>query len=154
MAETIQFAPERRRGEQQARFGRGGSVMKGGGGIHKQLTRKRMSPNEFAAWKLNQALSKYPIFTEEGRQNLQEEFSNMPELRTMNVNVLAATLSFLQSIGNNPTPDTFRDEIILPHISLLLPNKEMDNDERQRLIIRFKAQILTYIVAISIFRAE
>lgn len=153
MAETIQFAPERRRGEQQARFGRGPSTMVGGeGGVHRQLTRRHMSPNELAAWKLNQALEKHPAFTEEARQILQNEFVDMPGLRTMNMKVLAATLSFLRAIGNRPTQDTFKDEIILPHINLLLPTKEMEPAERRRLIIRFKAQILIYIQAIEIFR--
>ncbi len=155
MDETIQFAPERRRGEQQARFGRGPSQMGGAhGDIHRQLTRRHMSPNELASWKLNQALEKYPIFTEDARQNYQNEFVDMPGLRTMNMKVLAATLSFLRSINNKPTPDTFKDNIILPHLNLLLPTKEISPDERKRLIIRFKAQLLIYIQAIEIFRNE
>jgi len=153
MAE-IQFAPERQKGEQQTRFGRGPSQMIGAPGeLHRQLTRKHRTPNELAAWKLNQSLSKYPIFTEEARQNLQNEFVEMPSLRTMNMKVLAATLSYLRAIDNKPSEDTFRDEIILPHLALLLPTTELDPDERRRLIIRFKAQILIYIQAIEIFRS-
>ena len=155
MAETIQFAPERRKGEQQARFGQGPSQMVGEAGeVHRQLTRKHRTPNELAAWKLNQSLQKYPVFTEEARQNLQNEFVEMPGLRTMNMKVLAATLSYLRAIGNKPSQETFIDEIILPHLSLLLPTAELDPDERRRLIIRFKAQILIYIQAIEIFRAS
>ncbi len=154
MAETIQFGPERRRGEQQARFGRGPSQMVGGPGeVHRQLTRRHMTPNELAAWKLNQALQKYPLFTEDARQNLQNEFVDMPGLRTMNMKVLAATLSYLRAIDNKPTPNTFKDKIILPHLNLLLPTGDLTPDERRRLIIRFKAQILIYIQAIEIFRA-
>jgi len=150
----IQFGPERRK-EQQARFGRGPSQMVGGAGaLHRQLTRKHRTPNELAAWKLNQALQKYPIFTEEARQNLQNEFVEMPALRTMNMKMLAATLAYLRAIDNKPSPATFRDEIIIPHLSLLLPVGEIDPDERRRLIIRFKAQILIYIQAIEIFRQQ
>jgi hypothetical protein len=154
MAETtIQFAPERRRGEQRARFGGGPSQMIGAvGKVHKGLTRRRMTPNKLAAWKLNQALENYPNFTEDARQNLQNEFVDMPQLRTMNMKVLAATLSFLQAVNNQPTPNAFRDEIILPHINILLPTTEISPDEKRRLIIRFKAQILIYIQAIEIFR--
>ena len=155
MADTIQFAPERRKGEQQARFGRGPSQMVGGvGELHRQLTRKSRTPNELAAWKLNQSLQKYPIFTEEARQNLQNEFVEMPGLRTMNMKVLAATLSYLNAINNQPSEATFKDEIILPHLALLLPTTEMAPDEKRRLIIRFKAQILIYIKAIILFRNQ
>jgi len=154
MAETIQFAPERRRGEQQARFGRGPSQMMGAQGeIHKRITRKHMSPNELAAGDLAKALEKYPIFTKEARQNLQNEFTDMPSLRTMNMDVLAATLSFLHSVNNQPTPETFKDEIILPHINLLVPTNK-GNEEIQRLRTRFKAELLTYIRTIQLFRAE
>lgn len=154
MAESIQFAPERRKGEQRARFGQGPSQMGGGAGeLHRQLTRKTRTPNELAAWKLNQSLQKYPIFTEEARQNFQNEFVEMPSLRTMNMKVLAATLAFLRAINNQPSPETFTDEIIVPHLSLLLPTNNLDPDERRRLIIRYKAQILIYIQAIEIFRS-
>lgn len=122
------------------------------GEAHRQLTRKHRTPNELAAWKLNQALQKYPIFTEEARQNLQNEFVEMPALRTMNMKVMAATLAYLRAIDNKPSEATFRDEIIIPHLSLLLPANGLEPDERHRLIIRFKAQILIYIQAIEIFR--
>lgn len=153
MAETIQFAPERRKGDQPARFGRGTSRIVGvPGEVQRQLTVKPKTANELASWKLNQSLKKYHTFTEEARQDLQNEFVEMPSLRTMNMKVLAATLSYLRSIGNRPSPATFKDEIILPYLNLLLPTGEMTPDERKRLIIRFKAQILIYIQAIEIFR--
>ena len=153
--ERIQFAPERRRGEQAARFGRGPSQMAGAAGaLHKQLTRRHMTPNELAAWKLNQALEKYPEFTKEARENTQNEFVDMPDLRTMNMKLLAATINFLRSINNQPTPASFTDEIIIPHMNQLLPTDTTDQEEIRRLIIRFKAQILMYIRAIQIFREE
>lgn len=152
MTETIQFGPERQRGEQPARFGRGPSQMVGTGGATRQMTRKNMTPNELAAWKLNQALEKYPTFTEEARRNFQIKFVDMPGLRTMNMKVLAATLSFLNSINNQPSPPAFQDQYILPHINLLLPTKEISAEERRRLIVRFKAQLLIYTRAILIFR--
>ena len=152
MTETIQFGPERQRGDQPARFGRGPSQMVGTGGATRQITRKNMTPNEQAAWNLNQALEKYPDFTEDTRRNLQVEFVDMPGIRTMNMKVLAATLSFLKSVNNQPTPDAFKDEYILPHLSLLLPTKELPDDERRILIVRFKAQLLIYIRAILFFR--
>lgn len=153
--ERIQFAPERRRGEQAARFGRGQSQMAGApGALHKQLTRRHMTPNELAAWKLNQALEKYPEFTKEARENAQNEFADMPGLRTMNMKLLAATISFLRAVNDQPTPQTFKDELILPHMNQLLPTDKTDQDEIRRLIIRFKAQMLMYIRAIQIFQQE
>jgi hypothetical protein len=154
MEETIQFAPERRRGEQQARFGMGPSRMIGIPGEFKQLSRRRMTPSELASWKLNQALMKYPEFTADGRQLLQDEFVNMPGLRTMNMKVLAATLSFLNSLrGREYTADSFKDDYIMPYIKELLP-LDVGSVERKRLIIRFKAQLLIYIEAIENFRAN
>lgn len=146
----IQFTPERRRGEQQARFGRGGGKMTGmPGGIRRQM----MTPNEMAAWKLNQALAKVAEnFTADARQQAQNEFVDMPALRTMNMKVLAVTLSFLHDIVN-PTPQNFRDEVILPYIERLLPEK-LNPQDRQRLILRFKAQILIYIKAIALYRED
>src|SRR3990172_2259914 len=136
MAETIHFGPEHKKKDQQARFGRGQSQITGAvGEVQRQLARKTRTPNELASWKLNQALSKYPIFTEEARQNLQNEFVEMPGLRTMNMKVLAATLSYLRAIDNKPSPLTFRDEIILPHLTLLLPTGVINEDDRRRLII-------------------
>ena len=153
--ERIQFEPERRRGEQGARFGRGPSQMGGTvGTLHKQLTRRHMTPNELAAWKLNQALEKYPEFTRDARENAQNEFVDMPGLRTMNMKLFATTLDFLKSINNQPTPDSFRDDVIIPHMSQLVNVEKINQEETRRLIIRFKAQMLMYIRAIQIFRED
>ena len=110
-----------------------------------------MSPNELASWKLNQALEKYPEFTKEARENMQNEFVSMPGIRTMNMKLLAATLNFLRHINNQPTSESFLDKNIVPYMSQLLP---VDQDDRKRLIVRFKAQMLMYIRAIEIFRSE
>ena len=111
-----------------------------------------MTPNEMAAWKLNQALTHHGNFTAEARQQAQNEFVEMPVLRTMNMKVLAATLSFLQDVIE-PTPANFRDEVILPYIDGLLPTN-LKAQDRQRLIIRFKAQILIYVKAIRLYRED
>lgn len=148
MAE-IQFTAERRRGEQQARFGRGGGKMTGTpGGKRRPL----MTSKEIAALKLNQALMAYGNFTAAARQQAQDEFVSMEVLPTMNMKVLAATLSFLYDV-REPTPANFRDEVILPYIEGLLP-ANLKAQDRQRLIIRFKAQILTYIRAIQLHRED
>jgi Fe-S oxidoreductase len=36
----------------------------------------------------------------------------MPGLRTMNMKLFAATLNYLNSVNNSPTPETFKDEYI------------------------------------------
>ena len=96
----IQFDPEYQKGGQRGRYSHGVSKMAGLEHIHKHMTRVQKTPNEIAAWKLNQALEKYPIFTEESRQQLQNEFVNMPNLKTINVKTFAAALAFLSSIFN------------------------------------------------------
>ena len=151
--EGIRFEPERRKADQPARFGKGQSEMAGAEGVlHKKMTRRHMTPNELAAYKLNQALEKYPEFTKEARENIQNEFVEMPGLRTMNMKLMAATLSFLRSVNDQPTPASFQDTFILPYLNQLLNPDKVDQDELARLIIRFKAQILMYVRAIQIFR--
>lgn len=153
MAEGIMFEPERQKGNLPARYGKGPSEMVGAeGALHKQLTRRNMTPNELAAWKLNQAMEKYPEFTKDARENAQNEFVSMPSLRTMNMKTLAATLSFLNGINNNVTPNSFRDEVILPYMKELINLDKVDQEETKRLIIRYKAQMLMYIRAIQLFR--
>ena len=150
MEEQIQFAPERRKGDEAARFGRGEARLGGAG----RLNRRNITPNEMAAWKLNQALEKYPNFTKEAREDAQNEFVDMPGLRTMNMKLFATTLDFLKSINNQPTPDSFRDDVIIPHMSQLVNVEKINQEETRRLIIRFKAQMLMYIRAIQIFRED
>lgn len=154
MEERIQFDPEPRKGDQIARFGKGGqSQMIGAeGALHKELTRRHMTPNELAAWKLNQALEKYPEFTKDAREDAQNEFTGMPGLRTMNMKLFAATLNFLRGINNNIVPNSFKDEIILPYMNQLINIDKIDQEETKRLIIRYKSQMLMYIRAIQIFR--
>lgn len=152
MEERIQFEPEPRRGDQVARFGKGQSQMVGAeGALHKELTRRHMTPNELAGWKLNQALEKYPEFTKDAREDAQNEFTGMPGLRTMNMKLFAATLNFLRGVGN-VTPNSFKDETIIPYMNQLINIDKKDQEETKRLIIRYKAQILMYIRAIQIFR--
>ena len=151
--EGIRFEPERRKKDQLATHGRGQTEMVGvEGGIHKKITRRFMTPAELASYKLNQALEKYPEFTKEARENVQNEFVEMPGLRTMNMKVLAATLSFLRSVNNQPTPAHFTDAYIIPYMAQLLNTDKLDPEELKRLIIRYKAQMLMYIEAIRIFR--
>ena len=151
MAETIQFGPERRKTGQTARYGYGSSQVAGAIGEARKLGRKAMSPEQAAAWKLYQSLEKFPNFTKEARQELQNEFTDLPNLKSMNMKALAATLSFLQAV-KTPTVNLFRDEIVLPHIEKVLPLKQLSVDEKQRLILRYKAQILMYVRAIQRYR--
>ena len=142
MAEEIQLGPERRRGEQQARFGTSVGRLGPGG-------RRLMTASESAAWKLNKALEVYPKFTREKRQIIQDEFVNMQNLKTMNMDVFAAVLAFIED--NKPIPGNFKDNKILPYMTYLLPSKQ--NENYSRLVTRYKAQFLIYIRAITIFRS-
>lgn len=140
----IQFEPSRRTGEQQARYGTGQAI---------SGFRQLRTPNELAAAQLNKELSLYKEFTKDGRRNLQNEFVDMSSLRTMNMKVFAATLSFLNGFNNNITVNSFKDANILPYIKPLLSSSSTKQDKK-RLIIRFKSLILSYIKAIAIYRAE
>ncbi len=154
MEEIPEFLPERRKGEQPSRVGRGPSKIIGAvGALHKQLTRQGLTPGELAGWKLNQELEKYPEFTKENREDLQNEFTDMPGIRTMNMKVLAAVLAFLKAINNKVTPNMFSDTIIRPYLSRLLPI-DVSRQKLNRLKLRYKAQFLIYIRAIELFRSE
>ena len=155
--ESIQREPERRKAGQTARYGKGVSTMIGlGGKDGKTFSRLIMTPNELASLKLSEALTKYQEYTPEGREQIRHEFVNMPSLRTMNMKVLAATLNFLRALDQQGTPlgpEAFKDENIIPYLAQLLPTTKISDEEYQRLVLRFKAQIFAYIRAINIFRS-
>ena len=140
--ERIEFGPERRKEDQLARFGaRPSPIGEFGYAIH--------TPSEIAANKLSKALEKYPDITQEGRQIFRNEFVDMPNLRYMNMKVMAAVISFMNK--NKFVPENFKDDIIIPYMSQLLPKDGVSPEDRRRLIIRFKAQMLIYIRSILRF---
>lgn len=114
-----------------------------------QLSRKR-DPQSLAAFNLQRTLEKYPAFTKEARQDIQNEFSDFPDLPVLNLEMLASVLDFLKD-HSTPTPADFEDDVILEYFSRLLPDK-LNPKERERVIIRLKASFLRYIRAISSFR--
>ena len=106
---------------------------------------RKKDPKALAAFNLNRALSDYPEFTKEARTNIQNEFYDMPNLSVMNLPVLAAVLSFLRAYPE-PTPEDFQDETIVEYFKNLFPDRLED---RERFIIRMKAQFLKYIIAVK-----
>lgn len=148
---TLEFGIERRKEGQVSRYGRGGFSAPGIPGA--KIVRVPKTPKELAAWKLNQALSKYTKFSMEARQEYQGEFANMPNLRTLNMKVLAAAITLLSDI-KEPTPESFKDRNILPYIDPLLPAKQLNESEHKRLIVKYKEMILIYITAIQNYRRD
>jgi len=135
--EKIISGPERTRGEAKPRFGR--------------VRSKIMTPAESAAYNLNKSLENFEDFDYEERQKLQNEFVKMDNLKYMNMDALAATLAFLKKYPK-PSPQNFKDKAIVPFIEPVISQYKFDKEEKKRIIIRYKAQILRYIRAINSFR--
>lgn len=127
---------------------RGGAA---GFGFEKYRRGEKVDPKQQAVYYLNKVLEKYPEFTKEARTEIQLEFANFPNIAVVNLEALAAVLNFLKMYPN-PTPEDFKDEIILEFFERLIPDKPISSEEKGRLIIRLKAQFLKYIVAIKTFR--
>lgn len=118
-----------------------------------EINKQRITPNESAAFRLYKVLENYPEFTQNARIDIQNEFTDFPDLPVINLETFASVLSFLR-LRPKPTPKDFKNENIVPYFSRLLPDKKMTTDERKRAIIKLKAQFYRYIVAINAFREE
>ena len=118
-----------------------------------RIGRVKVDPSELAAYNLYKVLEKYPEFTKESRSQIQNKYKNLEGLETMNLEVLSSVLTFLKNYPE-PTPESFKDEIILEYFSRLLPTKEILPSEKKRFIIRLKSQFLKYIRFINNFEKE
>jgi hypothetical protein len=123
----------------------------GGFGIDAYKKGQKVDPSVQAAYNLNKTLEKYPEFSKDARTEIQNEFVTFPDIAFINLEALASVLNFLK-IYPNPTPEQFRDNIIIEYFTRLMPDKPLSNDDRSRLILRLKAQFIKYIVAIKNFR--
>lgn len=117
--------------------------------------REDRTPLETSLYNINKALETYfPAFNEEERQDIQNQYSQMTVIKTMNPKAFAATVAF---ITNNPidrlSADKFKDENILQYINPVLSTK-IKEDDLQKIRTRYKAQILRYIRAILNYRKE
>src|SRR5204863_8591038 len=99
------------------------------------------------AYNLYKTLEKYPEFTKDARSRYQAEFVDFPGIESMNLEALASVLTFLKNYPR-PSPENFRDEVIIEYFTRLIPTKEILPEDRKRLIIKLKALFLKYIVAI------
>ncbi len=114
---------------------------------------ERLSPYELAAFRLYKTLENYPIFTQDARFELQSEFTDFPDLPTLNLEVFSSVLWFLKT-KKKITANEFKDKNIVPYFSRLLPNRKTTKEEKQRNIIRLKSEFLRYIRAINDYRSE
>jgi hypothetical protein len=85
--------------------------------------RQKVDPRVQAAYNLNKKLEKYPDFTKEARQNLQNEFEGYNDLPVVNLETFAAVLSFLKDYPNF-TPEQFKDDTVVQYFTRLLPTKK------------------------------
>ena len=113
---------------------------------------QKVDPKFLAAYNLNKTLEKYPEFTKEARTEIQNEFTDFPDLAVMNLETLASVLFFLK-YHPKPVPKDFSDENIVEYFSRLIPDK-ITSTEKERYIIRLKAQFLKYIRAINTYRSS
>jgi len=106
-------------------------------------------------YNLLKTLEKYPNdFTKERRYEIQTEYEDFPSLGVLNLNVFVSVLLFLEKFPE-PKPNDFKDEVIVKYFIHLLPEeKKISSEEKKRLIFRFKAQFLKYIIALNNFKAN
>jgi len=131
----------------------GGAARVGFEGFGFERFRKgeKVDPGLQAAYNLSETLKKYPGITKEERTEIQNEFAPFPNLKNLNLEVLASVLTFLKFFPE-PKPEDFEDDNILDYFSRLIPDKPLSSSEKARLYIRLKAQFLKYIVAVNTFR--
>lgn len=115
-----------------------------------RVGRVKVSPAELASYNLYKVLEKYPEFTKEARSQIQKQYNSFEGLDTINLEVFASVLTFLKN-HPTPTPEDFKDEVILEYFSRLLPASSPD---KKRIILRLKAQFLKYIIAINNFKSQ
>jgi len=115
-----------------------------------RIGRVKVTPEELASYNLYKVLEKYPEFTKEARSQIQKQYNNFEGLDTMNLEVFASVLTFLKN-HPTPTPDDFKDEVILEYFSRILP---VSSPDKKRIILRLKAQFLKYTIAITNFKRQ
>jgi len=129
---------------------------------HPPIPWKQMSVSEIASWNLYRELRKYDFISKDLRQQWTDEMKDLPQIRTMNMDILAAALSFIETVSGRITPDNFRSkamdnviEPIIPNpIKLGIDNYQENVRERDIIIQKIKASILRYITLITVFRSS
>ena len=138
------------RGTPRGARGRGGaapSVRK----AYPGLSLKDLSPTDIAGRNLVKALEKYPDIADFKNQ-LRDELLEMPQLRVMNMDLLAGTLFLLHRTNGVVTPAVFSSSLI----DEIIPNLEIKEKAQNRpdLIQRQKEGLLRYVRAVLSYREE
>lgn len=115
--------------------------------LHQELT-----ANEIAGRILKTELENYTNMNENDRYAFKEEMSQVPQLRYMNMSVLAAVLSYLNTIDETQNyQEYFREENIETYINRLIrtttkkKDRRTDEIDEQIIRIRMKATFLRYL---------
>jgi hypothetical protein len=115
-------------------------------------------PNVLATKKLLAALEKLKVNTTTAKI-WEEEMRALPQLRYMNMPMLASALSFL-SLYQVVNPQTFVDDNIWPLIAPFFPDpdyiakKSLNESDLAVIKTRFKANLARYIQAVVLFRSQ
>ena len=115
--------------------------------------RRKLTPNEIAGNRLLKTLEKYPDFTQDARIDIYNEFIDFPDLPVINLETFVAVLAFLKRYPQ-PVKKNFSDKNILPYFSRLMPTKKISSEEKERIILRLKAEFIKYVIAIGNYRRE
>lgn len=101
------------------------------------------SPVDRALINLKKALSQHHEIQDV--KFLVEKYSRMPNIYSINPKLFALTLAFMVKYPN-PSPEEFKDQVILPYIDRLISDKQ-----NQELILKYKESILRYVILINDF---
>jgi hypothetical protein len=150
MDQDIEYGDERRgRGVQTSRFGTlyGKTVTAGPGG---RITRRFLPPNEQAASRLEIILRDFPNVTKEFARNIREEFVDMPQISTMNMEVFAASIYMtILAEGRDIDPAFFIDNVDSV-LFRLDPGAGADN--RELILEKYRESVFRYLRAILNYR--
>lgn len=121
------------------------------------LRKSEMTAGQMKLVKLNEALKKYEI-SKDIRRHIKSEFSVFGKINFTNMDMLAAAIAYLESIGDSQFGlDVFKDkrisQFLFPLLSEDIQEDVSSGDYSSPSYIAKKADLLRYINAVIEFRS-
>lgn len=117
------------------------------------IGRALLTPNQKAAKTLFSFLKQHPNITENARYLLKSEMEGLNQIRFMSMEVLAATLAFMQQFQTQDDMSSFTSENLRPFVDRLMPSGELEED-RDIVRLRLEVTIVRYALLVNEFRAQ
>ena len=122
-------------------------------GINSRGKRRIPTQTENSIAQLKRALQGYNDIPGDLAKSWEAEFSNMPQLRTMNMKLLAFTLYTIHLLNNNITPDGI-ERVLNKYEKVLSYPQSMNPDYRAEARLKYRQEVLMYIKAVRNHRRD